>query len=1293
MKNKSAFILCVLFALCVIAAVSPIMPINNGRLQSNMDANGFGMTNGVLPIAPGANITLQTNADKSVTIISSGGGGSANLAASNNIVLTTNAGVVSIAVTGTVPSATTAASVSGAFTGDVTGTQATTVVATVGGVSAANVAAGANAANAATTAATANTIVKRDSSGNIDAAQLAGTVPSLGVTLLAAQSMTLALPATNLPVTIGADHALTNVPSGTNGNFVIADSTKLGGTKFVDKENVSLSTNVPLKTAANTFGGIQTFNGEVDFLGNANGTGLLNWTGNIQLLPSGALWNGTSGGLSVNGLSDSTLTGDQLVGTSASVGAPHLISSIPLSYVANITGDIQAQVNNKQTGSAALTNLSNGNGGALTNFGMDYQFNVVKYYNASGSSNTTTGSIGSGSPTLTVTSAIDFKQGQGMLVLGAGGTQRSVADGVLNSTTNITSATMAFASDDIDKMITGAGIPANTTITSVSSATAAGISVAATASGSGVTFTIQKDLITGIASISGTTLTLSNNASGSVTNAFTGHSDAAAINRAIADCWAANGGIVYFPRTGCNGNYNCWGPFDAVSQGIITFPSNMVYGNPIIITLLGESTGNYDTAHNRFIAGVGLDFTRATKTTIPVPSGISAGPVITTTEANYTTSFNALDVHLDNLAMMFPYSSKIHGVMLNNALRATVGSGVSIATRPKGDGTWDNTCSTSGLFMPGAENDVRCNVGAALIVGWYSGSYCGECASYTGTYFNFCNRALTLIGIDHQVTLTGVVIQNCDYKAVASGGHNPGLVGTLSSGESYSTGSYPEQTPDFFDITSGAGTTNGLWGSVDYAELLIPAGGYGPLIATSGSPIGLHNKQAPYVAPGTVSSVGLSLPSWLTVSVTPVTISGTLTAIGNGNTAAFDSLKITNNTALNTVTANSGTVSNNASMGSATITGLTTNLVPYVGNAGLLATLPVGTNNNFWITDTTKPGQVKQVDPVNLSPAFNGANITGLNLNITNISGISTNGLVTTNVAFALGTVYTNTFGYALEVAAITMKAIEGIVAGQCALTVKVTNGAVVTNYSVNALTVLGQAAGLTPTNAFPTFFVPVAGTFAFSDTSTGSGNSVAIAGGTEAYFSEVIAQGALPTNVAFLDASQTFTGINTFSNLGSTPLDATKVTGAFSSSVNVNGATNFPPYLLNFVEITSQTYAASTNNNIELLVGGTRSGSWPVNSLPWPTQGKRLSGFILTSEGTALGTGTNLIRYCLTNGVLCPTIVSTLTGSASLFYNSSNAFDIDMTGVTNCLIVVSNTGSGSSAAQTAFGYWVVKPQ
>ena len=73
----------------------------------------------------------------------------------------------------------TAQSFSGSLAGDVTGSQGCTVVAVVGGVSAASVASGATKANAATSANTASALVARDALGNFSAgtitANLTGT--------------------------------------------------------------------------------------------------------------------------------------------------------------------------------------------------------------------------------------------------------------------------------------------------------------------------------------------------------------------------------------------------------------------------------------------------------------------------------------------------------------------------------------------------------------------------------------------------------------------------------------------------------------------------------------------------------------------------------------------------------------------------------------------------------------------------------------------------------------------------------------------------------------------------------------------------------------------------------------------------------------------------------------------------------------------------------------------------------------------------------------------------------------
>lgn len=69
---------------------------------------------------------------------------------------------------------------------------------------------------------------------------------------------------------------------------------------------------------------------------------------------------------------------------------------------------------------------------------------------------------------------------------------RSVADGVLNATTTVTSATATFTSSDVGAAISGGSIPGGATIASVTNGTTVVISAAATGSASGVSLTITR---------------------------------------------------------------------------------------------------------------------------------------------------------------------------------------------------------------------------------------------------------------------------------------------------------------------------------------------------------------------------------------------------------------------------------------------------------------------------------------------------------------------------------------------------------------------------------------------------------------------------------------------------------------------------------------------------------------------------------------------------------------------------------------------------------------------------------
>lgn len=73
----------------------------------------------------------------------------------------------------------------------------------------------------------------------------------------------------------------------------------------------------------------------------------------------------------------------------------------------------------------------------------------------------------------------------------AKGTTRTVTDGVTNTDTSLVSATAAFVAGDVGAVVTGAGIFAGSTITTVTNGTTVVLSHATTATATGVTVTID----------------------------------------------------------------------------------------------------------------------------------------------------------------------------------------------------------------------------------------------------------------------------------------------------------------------------------------------------------------------------------------------------------------------------------------------------------------------------------------------------------------------------------------------------------------------------------------------------------------------------------------------------------------------------------------------------------------------------------------------------------------------------------------------------------------------------------
>ncbi len=125
------------------------------------DGSGMLSSEAQLAISRGGTGLNSAPANGQLLIGNGTGYALSNIQAGTGINVVNGAGSITISTTGASPT--------GAAGGDLSGTYPSPLVATVGGVTAANVASGANLANAATNLNTASSLVRRDGSGNFSA--------------------------------------------------------------------------------------------------------------------------------------------------------------------------------------------------------------------------------------------------------------------------------------------------------------------------------------------------------------------------------------------------------------------------------------------------------------------------------------------------------------------------------------------------------------------------------------------------------------------------------------------------------------------------------------------------------------------------------------------------------------------------------------------------------------------------------------------------------------------------------------------------------------------------------------------------------------------------------------------------------------------------------------------------------------------------------------------------------------------------------------------------------------------
>lgn len=295
--------------------------------------------------------------------------------------------------------------------------------------------------------------------------------------------------------------------------------------------------------------------------------------------------------------------------------------------------------------------------------------NVVTDYNASGTITQTTGSITSGSPTLTVANAATFAANQGIVVyynaiqeltITGGATSTSyfyldvwlddIGNGIrvqINVTSGMTAAQVADVVRETTFRQWDVGGSGDVCIFSCRSNGAKSTLVFTDSGGSGVTASVavtqsgNTAAQTTINSVVGTTITLNANSSANITNGVVAHDDTDAVHAAIAA--ASSGDILYFP----SGTYRC--------RDITCLKDNITFrGDGITLTRidshatsasfgLGDYSGSDYAWGNQFYAVPSTDNTvtdglskGSTTVTIADTTGFSDGQLIQIAYSNQT---------------------------------------------------------------------------------------------------------------------------------------------------------------------------------------------------------------------------------------------------------------------------------------------------------------------------------------------------------------------------------------------------------------------------------------------------------------------------------------------------------------------------------------------------------------------------------------------------------------------------------------------------------------------------------
>lgn len=330
----------------------------------------------------------------------------------------------------------------------------------------------------------------------------------------------------------------------------------------------------------------------------------------------------------------------------------------------------------------------------------------------------------------------------------------------------------------------------------------------------------KKALISDLPGSGGTSYVFNVETYGAVHNGVT--NDRTAINAAIAACYTAGGGTVFFP----NGHYIISGStWDATTNSLLTVPTTTGYGDVQIVELVGQTRGTINGSTRAYISGVVLDASAATGASGVFPAVFAAAEFQEITDVTLDPDqWVSLGVRMRHLTIVVPGDSDFGGIQLHNCMQGRVEDCYVIGMTTSGFVAADNP-EAVGIIYPAHLNNLHVKGSENSVLGFFDGIWAGEHQKFDGDNVAFCKNGVRFRHNAHMAK-GDLMIERCERVLVVDAAATKLRFDLLLEAEVGDLGGDPYTPAGTF---SGYYDVNGIGKGILRSSCLYLGVGYGEL--------------------------------------------------------------------------------------------------------------------------------------------------------------------------------------------------------------------------------------------------------------------------------------------------------------------------------------------------------------------------------------------------------------------------------------------------------------------------------